>query len=778
MSRVSEYTLRFQFVSLLIDNLLSFCAIPKTGMWHIIYLLTLFVLTVASENCTNYCWNGYNNRTGAQDSLTFTIPLGKTVTGVITVEGSVSIPTEEDGCEHSTSIHFYDKNDIYQPFVMKFVYSKEGEHYIDLEGNGNENPTNYVSQRLNDPFGNSTKMRIQISDIEASLKRYYSFYTNDTLAKCTFGNASNWESVFNNTQISTTGSIRGFPKNDSVHKINFMSVCRRNIPKVCTKPQMVFVNFSSSYILKCEGSGAPYLSLLWKNPDSATVTPSSVVYDEKSSYDHIISSNVSISNFSINDTGDYICTITNEYFRTSDEVTYKVYAPFDVSTSTPDYFDYKEPLYLLFNVSGWPFNDFLVRCNSSNLSVSVFNVSYQEFKQERPYREYNLTFLGDQISDTVTCKFKLDEAYIYNMTFSRIGGSCKNGTYGMEQNCSVCPWGKTSEFPHTECFEADSSCTEGFYGTTSCKVCPDGRISKNKSVKVEDCYKVISRCSAGEYGINDTCEMCPFGFLSKEGAVKLPECYNATSTCEENFYSTNMTESSNCTICPTGKTSQMGAAKIEDCERQISSCGLNQFGIGNNCSWCPSGYVSVPNRVKVQECTEANSNCSAGTYGIIYVACTNCPFGETSNVSAVKPQDCYNSNSSCDKNYYGIGDNCTECDYGYTSRKGAGKKQDCEPLDSNCPANKYGFLNNCTACPEGYVSNPKSRYRNDCYLPPKSRKHSLALAIGVGCSIFIVFLLIIGFTIRVVIRNRRREVNWRVAFQHNASRDLIVENAE
>ena len=286
-----------------------------------------FIVSSRNSNCTNYCWYGYDYRTGHLSDFSVTIPPRKTVTGVVTIDDSIIPPVTSDGSDHYTYIRFYNKNLLCQPFFMHIHYSKKGQQYIDLQGSASLDT--YPPQRVNNPFGASNEMHIQFSDIGATVNQYYSFFTDDALVKCNFGSVSKWNSVYKSSKLSSTGSVRIFVTNDNIHNFRYLSVCSNTAPKVCTDPgsMTVFGVFERSRILNCSGSGMPYLKIWWDYPAQAQVTQFKINYDTTSSVDHVISSDLEINNFATGDVGNYTCTIYNEYFRTTDTITYMVYTP-------------------------------------------------------------------------------------------------------------------------------------------------------------------------------------------------------------------------------------------------------------------------------------------------------------------------------------------------------------------------------------------------------------------------------------------------------------------
>ena len=727
----------------------------------------------------------WDNTTGNATSVSVSgngNPLG--LTGIVTIDGHTNQDPDNPPKtgDHYAHIRFR-KDMMHNPIFFTFmVKNGTGEYILHVQ-------TSYSQQdsmppyEITHPFDNH-KINLQISDENADTQDYYTLFTNTTgtLNKCDLGSAAIWQTYYKNKNMKMkyTDEIRGGALIGE-NIFNYLSVCSDSQPTICPI-DLRSPTLGADFNLTCIGSGAPYLDLSWSTDKTVTMTTHPWIYNT-SSADHVITSILTLSNFSLKHEGDYKCTVKNLNFQKtiSKTFTVKYTQPVTVDFLSDNTFLSGVNTTLQWSVTGWPLDTINLTCNDSN---AIYNTS---ISTDTPSGNFSVSF--NTTSNIISCQFtdSQDASIVAMTTIYRSGMNCSQGEYGSGKACLLCPKGFTSLSGSTACYQGNSSCSQGlYYGENSCEVCPKYTSSDKGAVKIQECFHVNSTCTTGQYGANVTCEVCPWGTTSHNQSVKIQDCFKPSSNCSANFYYTqtitNSSETTVCKICPKGQISQIGAAKVQDCRPGNSSCPMNFYGTKSDCSPCSRGKLSPPKSVKPEDCVLGSSTCGHGSWGTD--SCELCPWGETSDKNtAVKPQDCYSfpPDKACQAGQY-ISTNCVtctvsceDCPANHTSKSGAAKPQDCVEMSSNCSAGYYGYENRCQPCPDGYTSPAGSKTADQCVSTKISPQ--VVFVISVITVMVLLGLIMVGTFVRFRLKQRRKKSDMRAIFNNSSGGGtLIVKN--
>ena len=262
---------------------------------------------------------------------------------------------------------------------------------------------------------------------------------------------------------------------------------------------------------------------------------------------------------------------------------------------------------------------------------------------------------------------------------------CQPGTYSKDGMCEDCGEGKVQpDSGESDC----NACTGGAVASedkTQCN-CPSGQ------GVVED---VCTKCTAGNYAVNNTCEPCG------EDEVQAAE------------------EASSCDICTEGKVPNEAHTACEcpsdtvyDAEKsQCAGCGIGKFAAGDHCESCDVNEIQ-PNE-KATGCTTCTGGSSANVemtqcdctdgYGFLNGICTICEPGTFDDNNECVP---------CGEDEAQSASGATSCDTCTGDLIPNEDKTDCvcpagsEEVDgacAPCEEGEYLLEGVCTSCPEGQV---------------------------------------------------------------------------
>lgn len=727
-------------------------------------ILLAFLVLGSSNGCSNFCRFVWDNTTGNESSLYTTIPSGNKVTGIITIDGFIE-QTPPAQIDEYDRIFFY-SGMMNMPIVFTMI-KKSGNLADILHIHASYAQQDTPNFEILSPFVNDT-IAVQVSDETADTDHFYTVYTNTTglKNKCNFGNPGDWTRIYetNNLKISDTDKITSGPFGP--YTFTYLSVCNTSQPKICRETSTTTPAIGQDHNVTCIGSGAPYLTIEWHWDTSKTVTQHPTILNT-SRADHVITSTITLQNFTLAQSGDYTCLVTNSNFKDSISYKYSVTytQPIQANFTSAHIFNGGSITALQWNLTGWPLDNISVTCDDPSSDYD------SRISDSTPSGMFTSTF--NTTSDMVTCTVNDSSTVVSMTTVYRIGMNCSAGEFGVGFRCVVCPDGMTSPAGNDHCFAGTSNCGAGTYGTDDdCTACPEHMVSGNGAVKVQECRKVSGECPAGEFGVDRTCSECPWGRSSTNGTVKIQDCVPPALNCSMNlFYHNNC-----CVACPTGKISDMaGAAKEADCKDVSSSCQPNYYGRGTNCTVCPRGTLSPQWTVKKEDCvTPTSPSCDTGHFGEA-TPCDLCPDGTTSDVKLnVKREDCFTPNITCkSRDYYHAGV-CSPCPANFTSPAGAAKFEECYEMGSNCSPGYYGYEEQCYQCPKGTWSKLHTTSLAGC------TKHKLApqVVFVIGVAVVMAFLgfIMLGTFIRFKLKQRRQRRTVRGIFRYSRGGTVMIKN--
>ena len=529
---------------------------------------------------------------------------------------------------------------------VQFISSEAGDFDIPLELTFYKSKMVYVNGFLTGAKTYSGKFDfpLQMGDYFQLSDRDPNFYSvdmgiiNNATAmqslEINYKSNETWEKYQNNN-VTLHDTVR-IKNGGNCVVFKYISVCPDATPRLCGEPSSVVeAQLGGSYTLTCSASGAPFLAASWIH-DGELVTNSreTFVVDKAT---HRITSQMEIQDFSIDDLGEWTCTIRNKNFGNNVTKTIKYsYLSETTVTQAPsqDYYIPKNELSTPFEwtVEGWPLEQVTLNCHDIKAdNITKGSSEYQN--NGPPIIKLTLTL---QDEDQVLCKVTDGDKVLDTKNITKVGFGCVSGEKGVNKGCEECPQGETSQAGSMECLQAQSQCEKGTYGVEEdCEVCPRGTTSPKNAVKVHECILALSSCEEGSYGSGNDCEVCPKGEISPASSVKIQECVKVESSCRNGEFGYN----NNCTKCPIGKISEKLSVKVQECETVISPCKEGEYGT-DICHTCPHGSDSPQSTVKIQDCEFKESSCGEGYFGV-KENCSLCATGENSHKDAVKAKDCF-----------------------------------------------------------------------------------------------------------------------------------------
>ena len=534
----------------------------------LLWFLSLFVVlieaatspnTTCSDVCT-FLQNDSNWQSFFDDNDGFDIGVNSTtVTGIVTAEFKT----------------FYDFMNDCSINKFQFVSSLTDNSNIPLEfgfypktkvsviGKQSGQKTEGKDIRFKNQMGNY----FQISD---GSQNQYSIIMGDASSTesgedDSIGIEYNYESdskwaEFQNNNIRLRDTVR--VKNEGKCVVfKYISVCPDATPRLCEESFSVAeAQLGETYNLTCTAAGAPFLYTSWIH-DGKNMTNSQETHEVHEAT-HKITSQIKIQNFTIDDIGNWTCTIYNKNFGSNVTKTIKYSYSSDITIVQAPLYNYYTPRIgqtttFEWTVKGWPLDQVKLDCGVETYNVTEDNKGYRS--NGPPFPKFTLTLRDEK---KASCTLYDGERILDTKNITKEGYGCVIGQRGQGKNCETCPIGETSYPESLECFPAQSQCKEGTYGgEDDCKTCPWGTTSPNNTVKIQECAAVESTCGEGEYG-TVRCQPCPHGSDSAPRSVKVQDCVYRDSLCQEGFFGLG----NDCSPCPSGeKSSYNHAVKIQDC---------------------------------------------------------------------------------------------------------------------------------------------------------------------------------------------------------------------
>ena len=350
-----------------------------------------------------------------------------------------------------------------------------------------------------------------------------------------------WKNSYNydgsDERLSNTQKIVLYSVDSLLQDIQ-ISVCTDPMPVFCdSSPDstMLEVVHGKRYELTCSASGAPFLKADWthngRKPAIHPVGSSTLLgaqYDLKSS---IIIASLDDSHY-----GTWECIIYNKNFgyATSNSIkkSFHFYPVTLLRAPTSFLIDPRnDSNEFEFLVEGYPLDSVYPECLPS-VGIKVRQTTIHTSSQ--PRNRFEMSVSSDAANE-FKCRINGSEnTAIFNELFLKVGSRCKSGTFGMGNECLLCPHGTTSGPGSVTCDPVDEPCPDGQYGSGSdCQECPEGTVTAGCAAKEKDCTVVPEPnriCLEGQYGAWGHCQHCPEGLTSPAGAVKRQECLPCSDT--------------------------------------------------------------------------------------------------------------------------------------------------------------------------------------------------------------------------------------------------------
>ena len=460
--------------------------------------VVLFVLVVGfAESCDSSCYFIYDNRTGnvTRDAVkpwNTTELLGDAVrelvhrgaggklTGLITVKGGF-----HGHCAGGSDyLRFRKSGEWSQPVVFHFhegsqlnMVSVYGE-YKDSSGNSVVSDKKTVTGwKIGQEFA------FQISDANvATPSGIYNIYINKNIVELNYGSVDEWDS-YSDKRLNTADNIRS--DMFCTHYTSIM-ICENSQPKKCSldgpvKPLIL----GDSYTLTCKGVGSPILEVTWTNPEESVVSGTETLNENND----VITSTITIQNYSTSDSGVYTCTVRNQNYKDEAINTFDMTYTQAVIVTPPAVTYYKEgegDTVFVWYITGWPLEEVKLICNMTEVHAKEYAV------KETEKRFISKTTIEDTFA-TQNCIVYNGESMLDNLSITRVGFDCRTGYYGQGKDCLPCPFGQTSLAESDDlnnCYNVSSQCIAGDYGIDRiCSRCPDGKTSEDYTVKEGDCFE-------------------------------------------------------------------------------------------------------------------------------------------------------------------------------------------------------------------------------------------------------------------------------------------------
>ena len=454
--------------------------------------VVLFVLVVGfAESCDSSCYFIYDNRTGnvTRDAVkpwNTTEKLGDDVkelvhrgawgklTGLITVKGGY----DKLLCKFDY-LRFRESGEWNQPIVFEF--KGDSLEMVNVYGEKSGAQLSKITY-LTDWKTENNVFDIQISDSTVAPDGFYDIYVNKKNVKLDYGSKTAWDS-YSDKRLNTADNI--ISDLTCTHYTSIMT-CKNSQPKICSldgpvKPLIL----GDSYTLTCKGAGSPILEVTWTRPDKSAVSGTQTLNEDND----VITSTLTIQNYSTSDSGVYTCTVRNQNYGYKATNTFDMTYTQAVIVTPPAVTYYKEgegDTVFVWYITGWPLVEVRLVCNMTDVHAKEYAV------KETEKRFISKTTTEDTFA-TQNCIVYNGASMLDNLNITRVGFNCRTGYYGQGKDCLLCPFGQTSLAKSDDlnnCYDVSSQCIAGDYGIDRvCSPCPDRRTSEDYTVKEEDCYE-------------------------------------------------------------------------------------------------------------------------------------------------------------------------------------------------------------------------------------------------------------------------------------------------
>ena len=453
--------------------------------------VVLFVLVVGfAESCDSSCYFIYDNRTGnvTRDAVkpwNTTEKLGDNhvgelvyrdaggkLTGLITVKGGYHGGGAIDYLRFRKS----EAGDKWnQPVVIEFKDESLANVYGEFAGS----PTTRNS--ITNWNTASNVFDIQISDSTMAPDGFYDIYVNEKNVQLNYGSVDEWNS-YSDQRLKTADNIRS-----DLYCTHYTSImiCENSQPKICRLDGPVTpLILGDSYTLTCKGAGSPILEVTWTKSDKLVVSGTRTLNKDND----VITSTLTIQNYSTSDSGVYTCTVRNQNYGDKATNTFDMTYTQAVIVTPPAVTYYKEGngnTVFVWYINGWPLGEVRLVCNQTDVPAEEYAV-----KETEKRFTFNIT-TGDTFA-MQNCIVYNGKSMLDNLNITRVGFNCRTSYYGQGKVCLLCPFGQTS-LPESDdfnnCYDVSSQCIAGDYGIRVCSPCPDGKTSEDYTVKEGDCFE-------------------------------------------------------------------------------------------------------------------------------------------------------------------------------------------------------------------------------------------------------------------------------------------------
>ena len=354
--------------------------------------VVLFVLVVGfAESCDSSCYFIYDNMTGnvTRDAVkpwNTTELLGDSVkelvyrgaggklTGLITVKGGF-----HGECVGGIDYLRFrksreDSNSWHQPVVFYFHkgttldrVSVYGECKDGTCADGVSDKNTVTDWKIGQEFD------FQISDAKVlAPDGFYDIYINKKKVQLNYGSAQN---SYLDYRLNRADNIRS--DLFCTHYTSIM-ICKNSQPKICSldgpvKPQIL----GNSYTLTCKGVGSPILKVTWTKPDKSVVSGTQTLNEDND----VITSTLTIQNYSTSDSGVYTCTVRNQNYGNNATNTFDMTYTQEVIVTPPAVTYYKEgegDTVFVWFITGWPLEEVRMVCNQTDVPAEEYAVKETE----------------------------------------------------------------------------------------------------------------------------------------------------------------------------------------------------------------------------------------------------------------------------------------------------------------------------------------------------------------------------------------------------------------
>ena len=530
------------------------------------------IATVSS--CNSRCEIVYENGDGGKTSKDLVTGATGKFKGVITIKGVLKNVTCLMGTDYLRFRKATESGDReYDSLAFQF-HNTVNLLSITVFGERKDEPiqgitmNNWVWKQLN-------TFNIQISDYAAVKSEYYAIYFSGNYLK--FNYANKWDD-FDNKRLLTANRI---VSDLFCSYYKYIMICPDAVPTMCDSNTPV-LKLGSLLTITCKAAGSPILELAWTLPNGS-------LYSGAPSYlnknEDVITSKLTIANYSVKDSGIYTCTAENQNYGHRKDKTFDLTYSEEIKVTPPDvttFTDRNSIKIFVWTVTGWPLEDLVMSCgtagNVSSLTLNEdiapsrsftfsttntttpLNISCGILTGNTHLATTVINYIEDlKISPPDITYYKPKEAIQATLTtsfdwivngwpLSNITMYCDThqdfikttvqvfSDYSPKKiftlkvtnqsivTCEIASGDKTLET--TTITRVGYNCTGGSYGDgNNCLACPSWKTSPAESDDFEDCYNVTSQCIAGNYGVNIDCSPCPDGLTSTDYTVNKQDCF-------------------------------------------------------------------------------------------------------------------------------------------------------------------------------------------------------------------------------------------------------------